>query len=61
MKNVLEWVKEIVIAVIIALTITGYSAATLGNASRSRGVLRNVVSGLLTMIVTFAIGTLIGQ
>jgi VIT1/CCC1 family predicted Fe2+/Mn2+ transporter len=49
------------IAVIIALTITGYSAATLGNASRSRGVLRNVVSGLLTMIVTFAIGTLIGQ
>ncbi|AKP67347.1 VIT1/CCC1 transporter family protein [Companilactobacillus ginsenosidimutans] len=47
-----------VIAVVIALVITGYSAAALGNANKSRAVLRNVVSGLLTMIVTYGIGLL---
>lgn len=49
------------LAVIIALSITGFSAATLGNASRSHGVMRNVISGVITMLVTFAIGTLIGS
>lgn len=48
-------------AVIIALAITGFSAATLGNAKRGNGVLRNVVSGILTMIVTYLIGSLIGS
>ncbi|MQS75983.1 VIT1/CCC1 transporter family protein [Companilactobacillus halodurans] len=47
-----------VIAVIIALVITGYAAATLGGAKRGKAVIRNVVSGLLTMFVTFAIGSL---
>ncbi|CAJ1178777.1 hypothetical protein FD33_GL002097 [Companilactobacillus paralimentarius DSM 13238 = JCM 10415] len=47
-----------VIAVIIALMITGYAAATLGGAKRSKAVIRNVVSGLLTMFVTYAIGSL---
>lgn len=50
-----------VIAVIIALTITGYTAAVLGGANRFRAVLRNVVSGLLTMLVTYAIGSLFAR
>ncbi|KRK78894.1 VIT1/CCC1 transporter family protein [Companilactobacillus nodensis] len=47
-----------VIAVVIALTITGYTAAALGNANRVKAVFRNVISGLLTMIVTYLIGSL---
>ncbi|MFC6176522.1 VIT family protein [Companilactobacillus huachuanensis] len=47
-----------VIAVIIALSITGYTAAVLGGANRMKAVIRNVVSGLLTMFVTYAIGSL---
>lgn len=47
-----------VIAVAIALAITGYVAAVLGNANRLHGVVRNVVSGLLTMVVTYFIGHL---
>ncbi|MFB9768958.1 VIT1/CCC1 transporter family protein [Lactiplantibacillus modestisalitolerans] len=47
-----------VIAVAIALAITGYVAAVLGNANRWHGVFRNVVSGLLTMVVTYFIGHL---
>ena len=47
-----------VIAVAIALAITGYVAAVLGNANRAHGVMRNVVSGLLTMVVTYFIGHL---
>lgn len=49
------------VAVVIALAITGFCAATLGNAKRGNGVVRNIISGMLTMIVTFAIGTLIGH
>ena len=47
-----------VLAVGIALMITGYVAAMLGNANRRRGMVRNVVAGLLTMIVTYFIGHL---
>lgn len=47
-----------VIAVIIALAITGYTAAALGGANRGKAVLRNIVSGLLTMLVTYLIGSL---
>ncbi|MFT8872483.1 MAG: VIT family protein [Sporolactobacillus sp.] len=46
------------IAVFIALFVTGYSAAVLGNANRVRGVARNVVAGLLTMTVTYLVGSL---
>ncbi|WP_251545541.1 VIT1/CCC1 transporter family protein [Limosilactobacillus caecicola] len=49
-----------VIAVTIALVITGYLAAVLGNnPSRWKSVVRNTVSGLLTMGVTFLIGMLL--
>lgn len=47
-----------IIAVVIALVITGYTAAALGNANRGKAALRNVVSGLLTMAVTYGIGLL---
>ncbi|MCG0677549.1 integral membrane protein [Lactiplantibacillus plantarum] len=47
-----------VLAVGIALMITGYVASMLGNANRRRGMVRNVVAGLLTMIVTYFIGHL---
>lgn len=47
-----------VIAVAIALAITGYTAAILGNADRKHSVFRNVFSGLLTMLVTYFIGHL---
>lgn len=47
------------IAVAIALLITGYLAAKLGNADPKRGMLRNFVSGVLTMIVTYAMGYIV--
>ncbi|MFD1671078.1 VIT family protein [Agrilactobacillus yilanensis] len=50
-----------VIAVVLALTVTGYAAAALGNANRGKAVLRNVISGLLTMIITYVIGSLFAR
>ncbi|MFK5676223.1 MULTISPECIES: VIT family protein [unclassified Ligilactobacillus] len=47
-----------IIAVALALAITGYAAAVLGNAQRGKALRRNVLFGLLTMIVTYVIGTL---
>ncbi len=49
------------VAVTIALVITGYTAAVLGESNRPKSVLRNVASGLLTMLVTFIIGQLIAR
>ncbi|KRM22418.1 hypothetical protein FC90_GL001021 [Latilactobacillus graminis DSM 20719] len=54
-------VQATIVAVMLALAITGYSAAALGKANRSKAMLRNVISGLLTMAVTYAIGTLFKQ
>ncbi|MEJ6399748.1 VIT1/CCC1 transporter family protein [Nicoliella lavandulae] len=48
------------IAVLIALAITGYSAAVLSKANRGRSMLRNIISGMLTMVVTYLIGKIIG-
>jgi len=45
-------------AVIVALAITGYAAASLNGANKKRVVLRNIVAGVFTMIVTYAIGSL---
>ncbi|MFT8424467.1 VIT family protein [Lactobacillus sp. UCMA15818] len=49
------------ISVVIALAITGFIAAVLGNSNRRNSVIRNVISGILTMLVTYGIGTLIGR
>jgi VIT1/CCC1 family predicted Fe2+/Mn2+ transporter len=50
-----------VVAVAIALAITGYAAAVIGKAIRTRAVLRNVVAGLLTMTMTYFIGSLFAR
>ena len=47
-------------AVILALIMTGFTSASLGHANRVKGVLRNVSIGLLTMFVTYLIGSAIG-
>ncbi|WKN29035.1 VIT family protein [Apilactobacillus kunkeei] len=49
------------IAVLIALSITGYAAAMLSNANRFKSTIRNVTSGMLTMLVTYLIGLLVGS
>lgn len=47
-------------AVIVSLMITGLVGARLGGASPGRAILRNVAVSVVTMVVTFAIGTLVG-
>lgn len=49
------------IVVIIALAMTGYISAMLGNASRKKAVFRNITVGILTMLVTFSLGKIIGS
>lgn len=48
------------VAVLVALTLTGYLSATVGGASRRRAIVRVVVGGAIAMVVTFAIGHLFG-
>ncbi|KRN42783.1 VIT1/CCC1 transporter family protein [Fructilactobacillus fructivorans] len=48
------------LAIILALSITGYVAAVLGNANRTKSLIRNVISGLVTMTVTYLVGRLVG-
>jgi VIT1/CCC1 family predicted Fe2+/Mn2+ transporter len=48
------------VVVIAALIATGYVSARLGGAPRMRAVLRNVVIGVLAMVVTYGIGALVG-
>lgn len=52
------WVT--VIAVAIALLITGFVSAKVGGADRKRAMLRNVTGGLLAMAITFGVGSLVG-
>jgi VIT1/CCC1 family predicted Fe2+/Mn2+ transporter len=49
-----------VIAVVVALAITGFTSARLGRAPASMAVMRNVAGGLFAMGVTYLIGTLFG-
>lgn len=46
------------VAVACALLLTGYVSATLGQTNRRKAVWRNLIVGLLTMIVTYAVGHL---
>lgn len=48
-------------AVIIALAITGFVAAYLSHANKLHGTVRNVISGVITMLVTYGIGSLFGH
>lgn len=49
-----------VVAVAIALVVTGWLSALAGEAARGRAIVRNVVGGLLAMGVTYLIGSLVG-
>ncbi|WP_338396494.1 VIT1/CCC1 transporter family protein, partial [Oenococcus oeni] len=44
---------------LLALIITGYLAARIGNNDRKKGITRNVLSGLFTMTATYLIGRLL--
>jgi len=48
------------IAVVLALVVTGWLSASAGGASRRRAILRNIAGGLLAMVVTYVIGDLVG-
>jgi len=48
------------IAVVIALTITGYGSATVGGASRKRAILRVVLGGVIAMALTYLVGRAFG-
>lgn len=48
------------VAVLIALCITGYLSATVGNASRKHAIIRVVIGGALAMAATYFIGHLFG-
>jgi vacuolar iron transporter family protein len=47
-------------SVVVALAVTGFTSARLGYGPAGRAVLRNVAGGLLAMLVTYGVGTLIG-
>ncbi len=49
------------VAVTIALALTGFSSARVGESPATPAVVRNVVGGLLAMGVTYLIGSLIGS
>jgi VIT1/CCC1 family predicted Fe2+/Mn2+ transporter len=53
------WVT--VVAVVLALCLTGYVSARLGGAPPQRAIVRLVVGGLAAMAVTYAVGNLIGS
>lgn len=48
------------VVVVLALVGTGYASAQVGGAPKGRAILRNVVVGVLTMAVTFGIGSVVG-
>ena len=48
------------IAVLIALSVTGYLSATVGNASRRRAMVRIVIGGAIAMAVTYTVGRIFG-
>ena len=49
-----------VLAVVVALSITGWWAAWAGKSSPAKSIIRNVIVSLLTMGISYAIGTLLG-
>lgn len=49
-----------VVAVVLALAVTGFVSARLGGAAPQRAVVRNVGGGLLAMAITFGVGALVG-
>ena len=50
-----------VVAVVVALALTGWVSARVGGAQRGRAVARNVTGGSIAMGITFAVGSLVGS
>ncbi|MGN6300051.1 MAG: VIT1/CCC1 transporter family protein [Angustibacter sp.] len=48
------------VAVVLALALTGWLSARLGDADRARAVRRNVLGGALAMVVTYGVGLAFG-
>jgi VIT1/CCC1 family predicted Fe2+/Mn2+ transporter len=48
------------VAVVLALALTGWVSASLGQARHRRAVLRNIVGGAVAMTVTYLVGSAIG-
>lgn len=53
-------VPAVVVAVLVALVVTGAVSARFGRAPVAPAVRRNVVGGSVAMVVTYAIGALVG-
>lgn len=49
-----------VVAVVLALVLTGWGSARLGGADQGRAIVRNVLGGLVAMGITYGIGMLVG-
>lgn len=49
-----------VVSVVVALAFTGYASARFAEADVRRAMVRNVTGGLLAMLVTYAIGGVVG-
>lgn len=47
-------------AVVVSLALTGYVGAKIGGAKSGRAVIRNVIVSMMTMGITYAIGSLVG-
>ena len=54
-------IQATVFAVVASLALTGLVGARIGGARSGRAILRNVLVSLLTMSITYAIGTLVGS
>ena len=48
------------VAVAVALAVTGWTSARLGYGPPGRAVLRNVCGGVFAMVVTYVVGTALG-
>ena len=57
-QNIRIWVTFLAVA--IALAVTGFFSAKLATAPIGRAVTRNVIGGAAAMIITFAVGALLG-
>ena len=53
-------VPAVVFAGVIALALTGYISARLGQAKAGRATIRTILGGTAAMAVSYGIGTLLG-
>ncbi|MEJ6399749.1 VIT1/CCC1 transporter family protein [Nicoliella lavandulae] len=56
----IEWPGTI-LAVIISVAITGFLSAKLGNGLVKTAIIRNIIIGILTMIIHYSVGKLMNQ